>query len=117
MSKFEKVMRNKMLTDRDFIQKSSRAFVSYVRSFKEHQLSNILKMSSLEPISLARSFFLFKLPVMKEFKDFTLPIDSLGTADELEKFAKAEYLNKNQEVMIQKKIENAIEQRTFKSNN
>lgn len=102
-----------MLTDRDYILKSSRAFVSFVRSFKEHKLSNILKLSLLDPLSLARSFFLFKLPVMKEFKDFAVPKDSLATAEELEKFAKVEYLNKNQETMIQKKIEDAIENRNY----
>lgn len=104
-------MRHKMLTDRDYIQKSARAFVSFVRSFKEHQLSNILKVSLLDPVSLARSFFLFKLPVMKEFKDFTVPKDSLATPEELEKFAAVEYLNKNQEAMVHKKVEEAIEGR------
>jgi ATP-dependent RNA helicase DDX55/SPB4 len=112
MSKFEKVMRNKMLTDRDFIVKGSKAFVSFVRSFSEHRLSNILKLSNLQPVNLARSFFLFKVPVMREFKDLTIVEGSLSTEEELAKFAKVEYLNKNQETMIHKKIEEAIEQRS-----
>ena len=100
-----------MLTDKDNIVKSSKAFVSFVRSFKEHKLNNILKISSLQPVGLAKSFFLFKLPIIREFKDFAVPEGSLSTPEELEKFSKVEYLNKNQETMIQKKIEGAIELR------
>lgn len=111
VKKFERVMRNLMLTDRDYINKSSRAFVSYIRSYKEHKLSNILKFTSMDPVSNAKSFFLFKFPVMKEFKDMTVEPEQLSTAEELQKFEKVEYLNKNQEEMIKKKIEEAIENR------
>ena len=98
-----------MLTDKDFILKSSRAFVSFIRSYKEHKLNNILKFDELDPVSVARSFFLFKLPVMKEFKDFTVEPEKLATPEELKKFEAVEFLNKNQEEMIKKKIEEAIE--------
>lgn len=98
-----------MLTDKDFILKSSRAFVSYIRSYKEHKLNNILKFDSLDPLSVARSFFLFKFPVMREFKDLTVDPAELASADELKKFEAVEFLNKNQEEMIKKKIEEAIE--------
>lgn len=104
-------MRNLMLTDKDFIVKSSRAFVSFVRSFKEHKLSNVLKFDDMDPVGVARSFFLFKLPVMKEFKDLKVEADQLATPDELKKFETVEFLNKNQAVMVKKKIEEAIEGR------
>lgn len=100
-----------MLTDKDFILKSSRGFVSFIRSYKEHKLNNILKFSEMDPISVARSFFLFKLPVMKEFKDLKVDPSQLATSDELAKFETVEFLNKNQEEMIKKKIEEAIEGR------
>jgi ATP-dependent RNA helicase DDX55/SPB4 len=111
VKKFERVMRNLMLTDRDYINKSSRAFVAHIRSYKEHKLSNILKFSSMDPVSDARSFFLFKFPVMREFKDMTVTPEQLSTPEELQKFEKVEYLNKNQQEMIKKKIEEAIENR------
>ena len=112
VSKFEKSMRNKMLTDKDNIIKSSKAFVSFIRSFKEHKLSNILKLTNLDILNLARSFFLFKMPVLKEFKELELAEGLLATPEELEKFAKTEFLNKNQKVMIEKKIEENIENRS-----
>ena len=103
-----------MLTDRDFIVKGAKAFVSFIRSYKEHKLNNILKFSELDPISVAKSFFLFKLPVMKEFKELTVAPEDLATPEELKKFEAVTFLNKNQEEMIKKKIEGAIEGRKDK---
>lgn len=111
LGKFERSMRNMMLTDRDFILKSSRAFVSYIRSYKEHKLNNILKFNDLDPVDVARSFFLFKFPVMREFKDLKVDQSEMATPAELAKFEAVEFLNKNQQEMIKKKIENAIEGR------
>lgn len=103
-------MRNLMLTDKDYILKSSRAFVSFVRSFKEHHLSSMLKFKNLDIFATAKSFFLFKLPVIKDFKDLTLN-QPLASEEELKKFESADFSNKNQKVMIKKKIEEAIEKR------
>lgn len=116
VGKFERALRNMMLTDKDFIMKSSRAFVSFVRSFKEHKLSNILKFKNMDVPGVARSFFLFKLPIIKEFKELEMPEIPLATEEELKKFTEVEYLNKNQETMIKKKIELAIEGSKLSSN-
>ena len=99
-----------MLTDKDYILKSSRAFVGYVRSFKEHRLSNILKFKNLDVFETARSFFLFKLPVMRDLLDITLETP-LATKEEIQKFESVEFLNKNQGEMVGKKIKEAIEKR------
>ena len=111
VAKFERSMRNMMLTDRDFILKSSRAFVSFIRSYKEHKLNNILKFADLDPVDVARSFFLFKFPIMREFKDLKVEQSEMCTPAELAKFEAVEFLNKNQHEMIKKKIEVAIEGR------
>jgi hypothetical protein len=99
-----------MLTDKDYILKSSRGFVSFIRSFKEHKLNFILKFKNLDFYNTARSFFLFKLPVLREFLDVKLD-EHLATAEELEKFEKVGFADKNQEKMIKAKIEDAIEKR------
>lgn len=114
VNKFEKAMRTLMLSDKDYILKSGRAFVSFARSYKEHKLSNLLKFTTLDPISAARSFFLFKLPALKEFKDLELDQSQLATPEELAKFEAVEFKDKNQEQMIKKKIEEAIEARKDK---
>lgn len=105
-NKFEKAIRNTMLTDKDFIIKSSRAFVSFIRSFKEHRLITVLKFKNLDIFSTAKSFFLFKMPVIKELQD--MPVEGeLATPQELARLEETKFLDKNQEKMIKERIEEA----------
>jgi ATP-dependent RNA helicase DDX55/SPB4 len=99
-----------ILTDRDYIMKSSRAFVSFVRSFKEHRLSNILKFKNFDVYETARSFFLFKMPKIRETLELVLD-KPLATPEELTLFEKTEFKDKNQEKMVKEKIEEAKEKR------
>jgi len=55
-----------MLEDKDMIDKSQDAFVSFIRYYKEHQLSFIFSFSLLDIGHAANSFFLFKIPRVKE---------------------------------------------------
>ena len=55
-----------MLKDKDLIDKSQDAFVSFIRYYKEHQLSFIFAFSQLPIGQVANSFFLFRLPRVKE---------------------------------------------------
>ena len=69
------MVQGKMLIDKDLIDKSQDAFVSFVRYYKEHQLSFIFAFNSLSIGQVANSFFLFRLPRIKEIlgrpvKDF-----------------------------------------------
>jgi ATP-dependent RNA helicase DDX55/SPB4 len=61
--------------DRELIEKSSRAFVSYVRGYKEHQCNYIFRFEELDLAAAARSFHLAMLPKMAELRgrkiDFT----------------------------------------------
>ena len=52
--------------DRDLIEKSRRAFVSFMRSYKEHQLSHIFSFKKLNIGQVGNSFFLVHLPKIKE---------------------------------------------------
>ena len=56
------------IDDRDILEKGTRAFVSFVRGYKEHKCRFIFRFSSLDIGSLARSFGLLKLPHMAEFR-------------------------------------------------
>jgi ATP-dependent RNA helicase DDX55/SPB4 len=110
VGKFERWSRKLILTDRDYILKSSRAFVSFVRSFKEHRLSNILKFKNFDVYETARSFFLFKLPKIRETLELVLD-KQLATTEELALFEKTQFKDKNQEKMVKEKIEEAKEKR------
>ena len=55
-----------MKQDRDLIDKASNAFVSFVRYYKEHSLNFIFVMNMLDIGQVANSFYLFKVPRVKE---------------------------------------------------
>jgi len=59
-------MQEILKTDRDLIEKSKAAFVSYIRSYKEHDLAYIFQFKHLNYGDVANSFFLFRLPRIKE---------------------------------------------------
>mmetsp|Transcript_23876 Transcript_23876/g.50951 ORF Transcript_23876/g.50951 Transcript_23876/m.50951 type:complete len:727 (-) Transcript_23876:61-2241(-) len=53
-------------TDRNVMLKSSKAFVSFVRAYQEHQLSYIFPFKSLDLGGVATSYCLLRLPRLKE---------------------------------------------------
>lgn len=55
-----------VITDRDIIEKGKAAFTSFIRSYKEHKLSVLFQFSKLNIDDLAMSFFLLRLPRVKE---------------------------------------------------
>ena len=69
-----------------------------------------MKFKNMDIYSVARSFFLFKLPVIRDLLEVTLD-QPLATEEELAKFDKTEFLDKNQETMIKAKIEEARSKR------
>ena len=98
-------MRKQMLTDKDFILKGSKGFVTFIRSYKEHQLGSILKVNDLDLADIAKSFFLFKVPFIKELKEKQCT-EKIATDHELKKLENIQFKNKNQEKMIKAKIQN-----------
>jgi ATP-dependent RNA helicase DDX55/SPB4 len=55
-------------SDRDVMEKGAKAFVSYIRGYKEHHCKFIFQLSELDFAGLARMFGLLRLPVMKEVR-------------------------------------------------
>lgn len=93
-----------MLTDKDFIIKGSKAYVSFVRSYDEHKVSSIFKTMDLDFEEIAKSFFLFRVPFIKELKGKNQST-VIGTEEEIKQLEAIEFTNKNQAQMIAKKIE------------
>jgi len=55
--KFHNHIKEIMFSDKDFMLKGSRAFVSFIRSYKEHKLASIFKFDDIDPRETAKSFF------------------------------------------------------------
>ena len=55
-----------ILTDRDYVEKANKAFVSYIRSYKEHHCQFIFRFNDLNLGMIARAFALLRLPRLKE---------------------------------------------------
>eukprot|EP00347_Sterkiella_histriomuscorum_P021557 403333562 len=93
-------VQGEMKQDRDIIDKASSAFVSFVRYYKEHSLQYIFVMNQLDIGEVANSFYLFKVPRVKEILG-----KSLRTFHQDNSFAVDEvpYKDKNKEKQKEKK--------------
>jgi hypothetical protein len=83
-----------MKQDRDIIDKASSAFVSFVRYYKEHALQYIFSMKLLDIGHVANSFFLFKVPRVKEILGVSL---KSFTTDNSVHYEEIPYKDKNKE--------------------
>ncbi|EGD72108.1 NUP98-DDX10 fusion protein type 1 [Salpingoeca rosetta] len=61
-------VRTHAANDRDIYEKGRLAFVSYIRSYREHKCNFLLKLSRLDLGMVANGFGLLDLPVMPELK-------------------------------------------------
>lgn len=61
-------MRAKAQADREIFQLAQRAFVSWARSYIEHQAHSIFRVSDLDWVDLAKGYGLLELPKMPEVK-------------------------------------------------
>ncbi len=52
--------------DRDILEKGSRAFISFVRAYKEHRCQYIFRLKELDLLEVAETFALLKLPRIRE---------------------------------------------------
>lgn len=102
--KFVRQLKKQMLNDKNNFVKASKAYVSYIRSYIEHQLGSIFKLDDISLADTAKSFFLFKVPFIKELKERQSNV-KISTDAELLLLEKVEFKNKNQEKMIKEKIE------------
>ena len=92
--KLKEVIQHEMKQDRDLIDKASSAFVSFVRYYKEHALQFIFSMKLLDIGQVANSFFLFKVPRVKEILGISL---KSFVTDHSVKYEEIPYKDKNKE--------------------
>ncbi|CAL9111642.1 unnamed protein product [Musa acuminata var. zebrina] len=64
--------------DRDVMEKGIKAFVSYIRAYKEHHCSFIFRWKELEIGKLAMGYGLLQIPAMPEVKHHSLSIDGFS---------------------------------------
>jgi len=62
-------IREQAQTDREVFQLAQRAFVSWARSYLEHQASSIFRVADLDWLDLAKGWGLLELPKMPELRD------------------------------------------------
>lgn len=84
-----------MKSDRDLIDKSSAAFVSFLRYYKEHSLNYLFAIKLLDIGHVANSFFLFRIPRVKEI--LGLPLQKSFEGDHTIKIDEIPYKDKNKE--------------------
>ncbi|KAH9322425.1 hypothetical protein KI387_017064, partial [Taxus chinensis] len=76
-------IRSAAMEDRDVMEKGLRAFVSFIRAYKEHHCSYIFRWKELEVGKLAMGYGLLQLPSMTELKrrafstDGFVPVEGL----------------------------------------
>lgn len=61
---------SQILSDRDLYLKSISAFVSYLKSYKEHQLKYIFQFKKLNLLLIAKGYFLVSLPKSPEITEY-----------------------------------------------
>ncbi|KAJ6429307.1 hypothetical protein OIU84_020856 [Salix udensis] len=69
--------------DRDVMEKGLRAFVSYIRAYKEHHCSYIFRWKELEVGKLGMGYGLLQLPSMPEVKHHSLSTKDFTPVDDL----------------------------------
>ncbi|RLN44024.1 hypothetical protein BBJ28_00008297 [Nothophytophthora sp. Chile5] len=58
-----------ILEDRDLLEKGTKAFMAFVRSYKEHQCQFIFRFKELDLGAVARGFCLLQLPKINELRN------------------------------------------------
>ena len=62
-------VRKLVFSDRDYLEKGTRAFVASMRAYKEHKCEFVFQFASLDLACMARAFCLLRVPKMKELRD------------------------------------------------
>lgn len=116
-NKFDQVMRTLIaseirkatIDDRAVLEASEKAFLSFVRAYKEHRCSYLLKLNDVDFNSVADSFGLLRLPKFHEFKKVAHKIERRNVDGICIKDIK--FKDKQREQKRQRDIENAIANR------
>ncbi|KAL6627379.1 hypothetical protein ACP70R_031105 [Stipagrostis hirtigluma subsp. patula] len=77
-------IRTAALEDRNVMEKGLRAFVSFIRAYKEHHCSYIFRWKELEIGKLAMEYGLLQVPSMPEVKHHSLSLEGFIPIDDLD---------------------------------
>ncbi|CAL1387718.1 unnamed protein product [Linum trigynum] len=90
--------------DRDVMEKGLRAFVSFVRAYKEHHCSFIFRWKELEVGKLGMGFGLLQLPSMPEVKHHSLSTEGFVPVEDL-KLGEIKFKDKSREKQRKKNLQ------------
>nr|XP_043615383.1 DEAD-box ATP-dependent RNA helicase 18 [Erigeron canadensis] len=90
--------------DRDVMEKGLRAFVSYIRAYKEHHCNFILRWKDLEIGKLGMGYGLLQLPSMSEVKQNSLSTEGFIAAEDLN-LEEIKFKDKNREKQRKKNLQ------------
>lgn len=90
--------------DRDVMEKGLRAFVSFVRAYKEHHCSYIFRWKELEIGKLAMGYGLLQLPSMPEVKHHSLSTEGFTPVEDIN-FEEIKYKDKSREKQRKKNLQ------------
>ncbi|KAL1567844.1 DEAD-box ATP-dependent RNA helicase 18 [Salvia divinorum] len=89
--------------DREIMEKGVKAFVSYVRAYKEHQCSFIFRWKDLEIGKLGMGYGLLQLPAMPEVRHYSLSTQGFVPIEDI-KLEDIKYKEKSREKQRKKNL-------------
>lgn len=97
-------IRSAATKDRDVMQKGVRAFVSYIRAYKEHHCSYIFRWKELEIGKTAMGYGLLQLPSMPEVKHHSLSTEGFTPVEGIN-LREIKYKDKSREKQRKKNLQ------------
>ncbi|GMF31715.1 unnamed protein product [Phytophthora fragariaefolia] len=88
-----------IMEDRDLLEKGTKAFMAFVRSYKEHQCQFIFRFKELDLGAVARGFCLLQLPKINELRNVRINFEKTDI-----KTTDIKYKDKAREKERQKKL-------------
>ncbi|CAK7325924.1 unnamed protein product [Dovyalis caffra] len=98
------LIRSAAKKDRDVMEKGLRAFVSYIRAYKEHHCSYIFRWKELEVGKLGMGYGLLQLPSMPEVKHNSLSTEGFTPVDDVN-LEEIKYKDKSREKQRRKNVQ------------
>eukprot|EP00520_Triparma_pacifica_P015176 CAMPEP_0118671998 /NCGR_PEP_ID=MMETSP0785-20121206/22303_1 /TAXON_ID=91992 /ORGANISM="Bolidomonas pacifica, Strain CCMP 1866" /LENGTH=660 /DNA_ID=CAMNT_0006566925 /DNA_START=125 /DNA_END=2105 /DNA_ORIENTATION=+ len=103
-------LRKLCLTDRLYLEKGTSAFTSWVRGYKEHQLTFVFRWKKVDVGALATGFALLRLPKMPEMKELHGKIKGWESAGREVDIHKIKYKDKEREKQRQARLKKEAEE-------
>ncbi|XP_022146827.1 DEAD-box ATP-dependent RNA helicase 18 [Momordica charantia] len=90
--------------DRDVMEKGVKAFVSFIRAYKEHHCAFIFRWKELEIGKLAMGYGLLQLPLMPEVKHHSLSTEGFVPVEDIN-FEEVKFKDKSREKQRKKNLQ------------